>query len=92
MEKLLAYINSLPIAEREPFADRCGTTVGYLRNACSLKKKMSEGLCLRIARESGNAVKPNDLRPDVDWDYFRLALDMADLPNTTNPVGAAPTA
>lgn len=74
MEKLLNYINSLPIAEREPFAARCGTTVGYLRNACSLKKKMSEGLCLRIATESGNVISPDDLRPDVDWDYFRKAL------------------
>ena len=59
---------------REPFAARCATTVGYLRNACSTKKKMSEGLCLRISTESAGAVRPEDLRPDVDWDYMRTAL------------------
>lgn len=74
MDELLAFINGLPLADREPFAARCGTTVGYLRNACSTKKKLSEALCLRIATESGNVVRPQRLRPDVDWNYMREAL------------------
>lgn len=74
MEKLLAYLNSLPPDERDAFAKRCETTVGYLRKASSVNQKMGEGLCLRISAESGGAVKPSDLRPDVDWEYMSAAL------------------
>lgn len=80
MDKLLTYINGLPLADREPFAVKCGTTIGYLRNACSTKKKMSLELCLSIATESANAVRPEDLRPDVDWVYMRNAMLLAQAP------------
>lgn len=79
MEKLLAYINSLPLGQREPFAARCETTVGYLRKACSIRQKLSEGMCLRIAAESHGVVSLQDLRPDVDWDRLRTALYMPEL-------------
>lgn len=74
MDKLLAYLNNLPTADREAFADRCGTTVGYLRKAASVGQKISEGLCLRVGIESHGAVQPNDLRPDVDWGYLRAGI------------------
>lgn len=74
MDKLRAYLNSLPTADREIFAERCGTTVGYLRKAASVGQKISEGLCIRVGIESHGAVKPDDLRPDVDWDYLRVGI------------------
>jgi DNA-binding transcriptional regulator YdaS (Cro superfamily) len=74
MDKLLAYLNSLPAAEREAFAGRCRTTVGYLRKAASVGQKISEGLCIRVGIESHGAVRPTDLRPDVDWDYLLAGL------------------
>lgn len=74
MDKLIAYLNSLPQVERDPFAARCGTTVGYLRKASSVKQPLGEVLCLRIGMESGGKVAPEDLRPDVDWQYMRAAL------------------
>ena len=74
MEKLIAYLNALDKAQQEAFAARCETTVGYLRKAVSIKQKLSDGLCLRIAAESHGAVPPEDLRPDVDWVYLRAAL------------------
>lgn len=64
MEKLLAYLNSLPIGERKTFADRCGTTEGYLRKACSTKQRIGAGICVQIERESGGQVTRKDLRDD----------------------------
>lgn len=87
MEQLLAYINSLPIMERELFADRCGTSLGYLRKACSIKQKLSEGMCLRIASESCGIVTLECLRPDVDWQYMRQALTVS-AQEATKPIAA----
>lgn len=85
MEKLLAYLKSLSIEKREAFAVRSGTTLGYLRKAASVGQKFSEGLCLRISVESAGAVTPEDLRPDVDWEYLRAALAPATHSASTDP-------
>lgn len=71
MNALLAYLKSLPMPEQASFAQRCGTTVGYLRKAISVGSALREGLCIRIERESGGAVRLEQLRPDVDWNYLR---------------------
>ena len=87
MDKLLAYLNGLQPTEREDFARRCDTTVGYLRKACSVKQRLSDGMCLRISVESLGAVSPESLRPDVDWAYMRAAL--AQHPIAHQPVAQA---
>jgi len=74
MEKLRSYINSLSLAEREDYARRCNTTVAYLRKLCSTKVPMGEGLCLRLAVESGFILQPEHMLPNVDWDRLRRAL------------------
>lgn len=74
MDQLLSYLNGLSQQDREAFARRCGCSVGYLRKAVSVKQRLGEGLCLRIGIESAGAVKPESLRPDVDWEYMRAAL------------------
>lgn len=61
---------SIPVEEREGFAKRCGTTFGMLRNV-AYGRKAGEKLCIAIERESGGAVRCEDLRPDVDWAYLR---------------------
>ena len=71
MDELLKYLNSLPAEEREAFAKRCGTTVGYLRKACSVGTSFGDGLCINIERESGRRVLCERLRPDIDWAYLR---------------------
>lgn len=78
MERLLHYLNSLPPDEREGFAARCHTTVGYLRKACSKGQKLGETLCIRISYESAGAVTCEDLRPDVDWQEIRHAVNACD--------------
>lgn len=80
MDKLLAYLNTLAPGDREDYSKRCDTTVGYLRKACSVKQQLSEGLCMRLAGESQGAFRPEDLRPDLDWDYLRRVLHFAQQP------------
>jgi DNA-binding transcriptional regulator YdaS (Cro superfamily) len=71
MDKLLAYLNSLPLVEQTNFASRCGTSVGYLRKAVSAGQKLGESLCIALERESSRAITCEAIRPDVDWAYLR---------------------
>lgn len=71
MEKLLAYLNSLPKAERTDLTARCETTEGYLRKAISKGQRIGESLCINLERESGRAILCEEMRPDVDWAYLR---------------------
>lgn len=71
MDDLREYLNSLKPADQHRYAKRCGTTVGYLRKAVSVKQRISEGLCIELERESGGKVRCERLRDDVDWAYLR---------------------
>lgn len=71
METLRTYLNSLSSQDQSVFCDRCKTSVGYLRKAISVGQKIGESLAIVIERESGGAVRCEDLRPDVDWAYLR---------------------
>jgi DNA-binding transcriptional regulator YdaS (Cro superfamily) len=73
----LAYLNRLNFEERQDFATRCGTSVGYLRKAASVGQ-LGEGLCIRIDRESAGVVTCEDLRPDVDWAYLRRSAPVCE--------------
>lgn len=53
------------------FAVRCNTTVGQLKNVSSGSRRAGESLAINIERESRGAVRCEDLRPDVDWNYLR---------------------
>lgn len=74
MNKLLAYLNNLPKAERHAYVTRCETSEGYLRKAISKGQRLGESLCINLDRESSGAVRCEDLRPDVDWSYLRTAM------------------
>jgi DNA-binding transcriptional regulator YdaS (Cro superfamily) len=71
MKVLTAYLNDLAVVDQQAFAQRCGTSLGYLRKAVSAGQKLGESLCISIDRESGGAVPCEALRPDVDWAYLR---------------------
>ncbi len=71
MNPVLKYLNSLPVLEQAAFAARCGTSVGYLRKACSKKQRLGESLCINLERESGRVLTVEQLRPDADWAYVR---------------------
>lgn len=71
MRELRTFINSLPADQRDAFAGRCQTSIGYLRKAISRNERLREALCIAIERESAGAVRVETLRPDVDWRYLR---------------------
>jgi DNA-binding transcriptional regulator YdaS (Cro superfamily) len=71
MDKLLTYLNGLPKADRQAFVARCDTSEGCLRKAISKGQRLGESLCIAIDRESGGAVRCEDIRTDVDWAYLR---------------------
>jgi DNA-binding transcriptional regulator YdaS (Cro superfamily) len=72
MQPLLDFLNGLTPEARDAFADRCGTTIGYLRKAISTKQLLGEALCINIERESRGLVRCEQLRPTgVDWAYLR---------------------
>lgn len=71
MDKLLKYLNSLSKDERAAYVAACGTTEGYLRKAASRHQSFRAELCILLERESGGAVRCEDLLPDADWAYIR---------------------
>lgn len=75
----MEYLNSLPVAEQSSFAQRCGTTVGYLRKAVSVGQLLKAVVCVSIERETHGQVTRKDLRPD-DWQSIWPELAN---PNTT---------
>ena len=64
-QRLLAYLNALPEADRDKFAKRCGTSVGYIRKTISTNQLFGEMLVVRIERETLGLVTVRELRPDV---------------------------
>ena len=73
MQAILDFLNALPPAARDDFAQRCGTTVGYIRKAVSTRQKINAETCIYIERESRGVVTCEALRPDVDWSVLRNA-------------------
>lgn len=65
MFTLKNYLNSLPVKEQIAYASKCGTTVGYLRKAISVRAKMDGALCRKLDEESGGVVARASLRPDI---------------------------
>jgi len=68
---LLAYLNSLPLDQRDGFATRCKTTQNYLRKAISQGQVLSLETAILIDVESGGSVRCEQLRPDINWQYLR---------------------
>jgi hypothetical protein len=66
MEPLRQHLNSLPPSEQAAFADRCGTTIGYLRKALSTGAVLRPELMVAIEAESGRQVRRWAMRP-TDW-------------------------
>lgn len=71
MDALRIFLNSMSPAEQAAFADRAGTTIGFLRKALSIHQKLGEGLCIRLVAASGGQIQPEHLRPDVAWHVIR---------------------
>lgn len=69
--ELNQYIKRLSRTGLEDFARRCETSVGQIKQVALGNRRAGESLAINIERESGGAVRCEDLRPDVDWAYIR---------------------
>lgn len=65
------WLSMKPGPEREDFAKRCGSSVGYLNLVASGNARAGEGLAINIERESAGKVPVETTRPDVDWAVIR---------------------
>lgn len=90
MHEILDYLRTLPADERERFAARCGTTVGYLRKAVSAKQQIGVDLCIGLERESGGVLRCERLYPSLDWEYLRRSA--VTTKPATNPASAVEVA
>ncbi|WP_036665005.1 transcriptional regulator [Paludibacterium yongneupense] len=61
---LRQYLNGMVPDDQVAFAQRCGTTVGYMRKALSTGQRFGGTLCVAIERESHQTVTRKDLRDD----------------------------
>lgn len=69
--QLKSYWDDLTPADREQLAAACDTTVGHLRNVSYGYRSCAEKLAIALERETSGAVRCEELRPDVDWQYLR---------------------
>jgi len=65
------YLKSLTKDGLVSFAAGCSTTPGQLKQVAIGSRRAGEKLAINIERESGGAIKCEELRPDVDWAYIR---------------------
>ena len=65
MEHLRKYLNSLPTSDQEEYAQKCGTSIGYLRKALNTNPEMDGALCRLLDENSNGAVPKQFLRPDI---------------------------
>jgi hypothetical protein len=73
MDELRDYLNSLTTDEQEEFAQKCKTTIGYLRKALNTKPRMDGELCRLLDENSDGAVPKQSLRPDIWPELARAA-------------------
>lgn len=65
MITLRKYLATLSPDDQAAYAERAGTTIGYLRKALSKGQRFDGALARRLDEESGGAVCRHGLRPDV---------------------------
>jgi len=65
LNRLRQYINSLETTDQKAFEKRLGTTINYLRNAITNKKRFDGELCVKIENASYGNVKRYWLRPGI---------------------------
>lgn len=65
------YFRGLSGSEKDHLAKVCGTSKGYLSQIAYKHRPCGEGLAIEIEKATSSAVRCEDLRPDVDWQYLR---------------------
>ena len=63
---LIQYLNSLPVAKRDEFAQRCATSFEYLRQIGYGNRQCSPRIAVNLERETQGVITRKLLFPD-DW-------------------------
>lgn len=72
--QLIPYLSTLRVrAAQEAFANKCGTSIGHIKNVGYGYRSCDPALALSIERESGGLVTRQELRPD---DFWRIWPDL----------------
>lgn len=66
MDTLKQYMANLTPKEKLDFAERCGTTLNYLRKVMSTRSVIGPEICVQIEIHSGGAVTRQSLNPE-NW-------------------------
>lgn len=69
--QLKSFLASLTVQEKDVFAKKCSTTVGYLNQIMYGNSKCSASLAIKIDKESKGLVSCDLLCPDADFNYIR---------------------
>jgi len=69
MEALKQFMSGLTPKEKVDFADKCGTTLNYLRKVMSTKSIIGPEICVQIEIHSAGAVNRKDLNPE-GWEFI----------------------
>jgi len=65
MESLRAYLAKLAVPQQHEYAERAGTSLGYLRKSLSVGSRFGGVLARRLDEASGGEVPRYELRPDI---------------------------
>lgn len=66
------FISSLGNDEaRCEFAEKCGTTLGHLRQIYYGNRSCDVGLAIEIEKNTDKTITCEDLRQDIDFSYLR---------------------
>ena len=64
---LLDYMKGLDKPGVEEFAEKCGTTVGHLKQVAYENRRPNAALAIAIDRHTAGLVPCEQLRADIDW-------------------------
>ncbi|MEN5117471.1 hypothetical protein ABE488_09080 [Luteimonas sp. TWI662] len=65
MDTLRNFLATMPPDGQAAYAQRAGTTIGYLRKALSKGQRFDGALARRLDEQSDGAVSRHELRPDI---------------------------
>lgn len=68
---LYNHLKKMSKKEAAAFAERCGTSYGYLYQVALGNRSPSPYLAIEIERESGGVIRCEVLCPHADWAYIR---------------------
>lgn len=64
MKILRDFLNGMSRREQEKFAEKCGTTIGYLRKACYKNSELGTEISVAIEQVSRKKITRIDLHPE----------------------------